>query len=99
MSYTVFASPAGQKTLNKLPEDVQKHLIQIASVLETDPLAGEQLKGSLRFLRSLHTTYQGTSYRLVYEVIERAHEIHVHLIGVRENFYKRLQRLKLKPAA
>jgi len=97
MTYTIFASPAGQRAMRKLPEAVRTYLKEEVRRLETQPMAGEPLKGEMRFLRSLHTIYNGTSYRLVYEVIERDHEIHVHFAGPRENFYKRLQKMKLKP--
>src|SRR5689334_16840439 len=97
MKYTLFASPSGHRSIRKLSPDVQTHLkVEIASLSE-NPSKGEQLKGKFRFLRSPHTVYQGTHYRVIYEIVDELKEIHIHFAASRENIYKSVSRLPLIP--
>jgi mRNA-degrading endonuclease RelE of RelBE toxin-antitoxin system len=99
MSYTLFVSPTGHRSLKKLPKDVKQVLEPEIRHLVEDPLRGSQLQGVLRFLRSLHIISRGVHYRVAYEVNETSREILIHYVSTRENFYKELQRLDLKKLA
>ncbi len=97
MRYTVYAAPSGQRVLYKLPPDVRTHLLNPIRQLAHDPRQGKRLKGTFRFLRLLPVVYRGTHYRIIYEIMEHAQEIHIHLAASRENLYQQLFRLRLKP--
>lgn len=96
-SYSVLITPTGQRSLKKLPKSLQKSLLELVLSLKQTPFLGEKLKGSLAFLRSLHTRIKNTDYRVAYEIVETKSEIVIHYLASRENFYKQLERLKLKP--
>jgi mRNA-degrading endonuclease RelE of RelBE toxin-antitoxin system len=66
-------------------------------VLATNPYAGEPLKGKYHLLRSLHLTIDGTAYRLIYQVFQQSETIVIRLAATRENIYRRLDEMKLKP--
>ena len=89
-------SPA-HRMLRRLAPQTREHLVKQAQQLASQPQLGEPLVGELRPFRSLHTTFRGTHYRVVYEVNVRLKEIIVRGVGPRENLYKKLRRMKLKP--
>lgn len=93
MSYTVFTTPSGHRSLRKLSKSAQRHVIQEARKLADEPFIGQQLHGEFRQLRSLHTRFRSTDYRIAYEVHSDQQEVAVHYVGSRENFYKELKRL------
>lgn len=95
-TYTIYTTPSGKRSFDKLPQDVKEHLVGEFQTLKTNPLKGEKLKGALGFLRSLHTRFIASDYRVAYEVVEKNLEIVIHYIASRENFYKQLSRLNLK---
>lgn len=86
-------TPTGRKSLNKLPDKIRALLIEKSKILESNPIIGEKLSGSLHFLRSFHLKHQNVHYRLAYTIDEKKELIIIHLIGVRENFYDKLKRL------
>jgi mRNA-degrading endonuclease RelE of RelBE toxin-antitoxin system len=96
MNYALFASAAGERSLKKLPPRVQVQLRSEIQTLKTDPQRGEQLKEKYRFLRSLHVGFEGTQYRVIYEVDDDHQEIYILYMGSRENLYRDLEHLKLK---
>jgi mRNA-degrading endonuclease RelE of RelBE toxin-antitoxin system len=96
-SYAIYSTPSGRRSFEKLPQEVKDYLLKELQGLKVDPLRGEKLKGVFSYLRSLHTRFKATDYRIAYEVIENKFEIVVHYIAARENFYKQLARLNLKP--
>ena len=95
MPYALFTVPTSQRALKKLPEAVRHHLLSELQTLRTNPLLGAQLKGKFRALRSLHTRYKGTDYRVVYQVHEKEQAITVWYAASRENFYRSLEKLPL----
>lgn len=97
MTYTVTMTSPAHRMLRKLPSQVRKHLVKQSQKLAENPQLGEQLKQALRPFRSLHTTYQGTHYRVVYEVSTKSKQIIVRGTGVRENLYQKLRQMQLKP--
>lgn len=97
MIYKIFAAASGQRAFRKLSPELQKHIqIEILS-LTNNPTKGQRLKGEFRFLYSLHTAFAGTQYRIVYEINPNQKEIYIHYVGSRENFYKQVSRIGIKP--
>lgn len=92
MYRVVFSSPAA-RLFRKLPKDVQTILTQHAETLKHEPLKGEQLKGKYRVLRSLHLSYKGTAYRIIYQVVSKSQIVYVFLADKRENIYRRLEHM------
>ena len=91
-------SPA-RRMFRKLPPQVRKYLIAEAQKLSSQPNRGGQLEGRLRAFRSLHIKHNNIQYRVIYEVSDRLKEIVVRAVGKRENFYKKIQQMKLKSLA
>lgn len=54
-------------------------------------MSGEQLKGKYRFLRSLHISYKGVAYRIIYQVVSQTGTVVIFLADKRENIYRRLE--------
>ena len=97
MTYTLNIDKPGLALFKKLPEPIQAALIEKAKVLKTQPTAGEQLKGKYRHLRSLHLFIEGTAYRIIYQVFAKSEAIVVRLAAPRENIYRKLDEMRLKP--
>ncbi len=95
MAYELVTTPAARRALKKLPRDVRIHLIDILQNATPDPLHSPTLKAPWRFLRSFHTRYKNTDYRVAYEVKDQ--QIIVHYAASRENFYRTLRQLRLRP--
>jgi mRNA-degrading endonuclease RelE of RelBE toxin-antitoxin system len=81
-----------KKDLRKL----RAHREQIADALghlETNPLAGHPLKGTLHNLRALEFTVKGSgAFRAVYGVLDTDTVCLVVLVGPHENIYDRAER-------
>lgn len=97
MVYTLQIDSAAFKIFRKLPQDVREKMLAEAEVLKTSPLAGEPLKGKYRVLRSLHFSFKGTAYRIIYQVLSQTSTVIVRLATTRENIYRRLDQMKIKP--
>lgn len=97
MAYQLVTVPTARQALKKLPKLVRKHIVKSAQILVKSPRHGEQLEGQLKFLRSFHTVYRHTHYRIAYEIDDIKQELIIRLAASRENFYKKLRRLNLKP--
>ena len=93
--YSIFFTNQARRLFKKLPQDVQDKLKNEASTLAQNPLSGEPLQGSYRSYRSLHLSYKGVSYRIIYQILSKANSIVIVLADKRENLYKRLQEMKL----
>ena len=61
------------------------------------PRSGEKLKGRLSFLYSYHFNHKGVSYRIIYEVSQKRRQILIRLASSRENLYRRLGKMRVKP--
>jgi mRNA-degrading endonuclease RelE of RelBE toxin-antitoxin system len=48
-------------------------------------------------LRSLHLSIEGTAYRLIYQVFPKSEMIVVRSAAPRENIYRKLDEMKVKP--
>lgn len=97
-NYKLLVTRHFERTFRKLSPQVQDHLKPLLYELEHNPRKGEQLKGKFAFLHSLHTTYKGTHYRVIYQVNHQHHTVELVHAAVRENIYNILPRLKLKVA-
>jgi hypothetical protein len=60
MLYRLFTAPAASRVWKKLTKEVRQHLGQELAILESQPLAGEPLKGKFRHLRCVHTRYKNS---------------------------------------
>lgn len=92
MSYTLYTTSTGQRSLRKLPEATRKHLLKKLQKLRQEPLSGRQLQGELHYLRSLHTRIQAADYRIAYEVDSKQKHVVIHYAATRENFYRKLRK-------
>lgn len=99
MRYQLVTVPASRQAIKKLPRNVREHIINTVQILTTEPEKGEQLQPPLRSFRSIHTTFSNTQYRIVYEVDVSNQQIIIRYAAPRENFYRDLRHLKLKPLA
>lgn len=92
--YTLEFGPAAFRVFRKLPKDIQQKVAAEAEILRTDPLQGEPLKGKHRFLRSLHFSYKGAAYRVIYQIFTKTRTIVIRLADNRENIYRRLEEMR-----
>ncbi|MEW6108881.1 MAG: type II toxin-antitoxin system mRNA interferase toxin, RelE/StbE family [Nitrospirota bacterium] len=60
--------------------------------IKESPFESFELGYSFKGLRSYHFNFEGTSYRIIYEVFEKDRLVVVIMIGKRENFYEKLKR-------
>ena len=97
MTYTVTMTSPAHQMLRKLPTPIRTYLVNQAQQLAANPHLGEQLTGTFSSFFSLHTTHKGIHYRIVYEINRRLNEVIVRGVGPRENLYRKLERLRLKP--
>ena len=93
--YAIFFTNRARRIFKKLPQDIQEKLKKEASALGQSPLAGEPLQGSYRHYRSLHTSYKGVAYRIIYQFVTQTNSIVIVLADKRENLYKHLQEMRL----
>ena len=91
--YTVQFAPAGHRIFKKLPKDIKETIVEQATRLKTDPKLGEQLQGKYRDLRSLHFSYNGVAYRIIYQWFVPRELVVIYLADKRENIYKRLEHM------
>src|SRR5689334_24868815 len=96
MSYTLNIDKPALTLFKKLPQNLQRILIEKAQVLTTNPTTGAALKGKYRMLRSFHLSIEGTAYRIIYQVFQTSETIVVRLAAPRENVYRRLDEMKVK---
>ena len=95
MGYSLHIDNAAYRIFRKLPKEVQTKIIDETVRLKTEPLVGEPLKGEYKRLRSLHFSYKGSAYRVIYQVFEKSSTIIIRLAATRENIYRRLRKLKI----
>ena len=93
--YSIFFTSQARRLFKRLPQDVQDKLKTEAKALDTNPLGGEPLQGAYRAYRSLHVSYKGIAYRIIYQILSKTNSIVIVLADKRENLYKRLQEMKL----
>lgn len=96
MPYALLMTARVEKELRQFSIHIRTPLVNETLKLAEQPHLGEQLKGRFKAFRSLHIKIGNVQYRVVYEIIESTQEIYIHALGSRENFYARLERMKLK---
>ncbi len=92
--YSIQVDNTAWKIFKKLSPEVKKKLINQAQILKRNPLSGEPLKGKYREYRSLHSSFKGTAYRIIYQVFTKTSIIVIRLADKRENIYRRLEEMK-----
>jgi len=97
MAYILEITSAALRQAKKLPKNVRQAIVQKSEGLSKNPLIGEKLRGKYSFLRSFHFSFKGTQYRVIYETDHRLKKIYVRLVDSRENLYRNLDKMKLKP--
>lgn len=91
--WRVFITPSAEHTTKKLPTPVATYILEdFPDQVRSNPFIGNQLSGSLAWLRSFHFSIDGTRYRIAYAIDEKASTITLHYAGPRPGFYERLKR-------
>jgi mRNA-degrading endonuclease RelE of RelBE toxin-antitoxin system len=93
--YTIVFEPGAYRIFKKFTKDLQREMVARAEALKERPLAGEPLQGRHHRYRSLHFSYKGVAYRIIYQVFPEQKQVAIQLADKRENIYKRLQEMKL----
>lgn len=90
--YAVQLTSAAKKDLKKLRTHKER-IGEVLGTLETDPLAGHTLQGTLLGLRSLEFNVRGSgAFRAVYAVIDNEAICLVVIVGPHENIYAAAKR-------
>ena len=92
--FSVFITPAGERSYKKLPTRVVRFVERdLIALLEKNPHRGEPLALPLQPLRSFHFSQNGQPYRVAYALNESERKVFIYFIGHRRDFYERLRRL------
>lgn len=90
--FTVELTRQAEKDLSQLRPWTGRAVQELLR-LESDPMRGHPLKGSLRGVRALEFTLKGGgAYRAAYIVLEQERVCVVFLVGPHENIYQRAER-------
>jgi addiction module RelE/StbE family toxin len=98
MPYEIQALRSFDRSLKKLSQDARQHIETAVFDLEHEPRKGEPLRQSLRGFWSLHTRFKNSDYRVLYKVRDENRVVSLYYVASRENFYKQVERLRLKAA-
>lgn len=91
--YRIFYITAVKKDIKALPKNVEKSIqYDYLPKLSENPFCGKPLTGELRGYLSYSLTYQGTEYRIIYEIQKDRLIVLIIMIGSCENIYNRLRR-------
>jgi mRNA-degrading endonuclease RelE of RelBE toxin-antitoxin system len=91
--YRLKVPKAFEKDIKKLHRQLQASLNQHLEKIANSPQSsGVALKGDLEGLLEYKFRFQGTEYRIVYEVLEAEQAISLIMVGSRESFFERLSR-------
>ena len=91
--YRISITSSAKRAAKKLPDRVRSEAVNKSLFLRNNPYLGEKLTGSIHFLHSLHFKSKNVQYRIAYTINSKEKLVIVHLVGPRENFYKKLRRL------
>ena len=90
--YRVELTDGAKKDLKKLRQH-RERIGEALGRLETNPLAGHPLQGTLNNLRALEFTVRGSgAFRAVYGVLDTDAVCLVVIVGPHENIYDRAER-------
>ncbi|TRZ95400.1 hypothetical protein D4R78_03700 [bacterium] len=91
--WRVFITPAAERVSKKLPKKVYEFIFnKFPNQAKENPFIGEQLSGSLSWLRSFHFSIGNQPYRIAYNLDIKSQEIFIHYAGHRNDFYERLRK-------
>lgn len=90
---TLVFTPAAYRIFKKFTPDLKKEILKKAETLKKNPLEGESLRGKYSKYRSLHFSYKGVAYRIIYQVFLKEKQVAILLAAKRENIYKRLEEM------
>ena len=90
-SFKIHLTKNAEKDLIRLKNLMNEALDKIM-VLKQDPYAGHLLKGSMRGVRSLDFSINGTAYRAAYVLMKDEKVCLVFMIGPHEGFYEKAER-------
>ena len=85
MAYKVEITPAAQRTIKKLPKNIQRLIIAKIELLANDPRPGGVVK--LSATESLYRVRTG-DYRIIYEIQDKILLIVITKVGHRRDVYK-----------
>ena len=85
--YEVVLSDKASKYYDRLPASIQRRINSAIDSLETNPLAGPNIKRLTGKLLGLYR-YRIGGLRIIYQVIERELRVAVIAIGSRGDIYK-----------
>jgi mRNA interferase RelE/StbE len=85
MTYEVEITPAAQRTIKKLPQNIQRKLIEIIELLAKEPRPVGVVK--LSATENLYRVRTG-DYRIIYEIQDQILLIVITKVGHRRDIYK-----------
>ncbi len=91
--YQILMSPSAHRRYRKFNLHLQRKIKEEARKLSEDPYRYEELKGSLKGIRSYHFDYKNTQYRIAYRIVEDKNRIEIVLVKSRKSFYEILRRI------
>ena len=91
MSWNIELTSQAEKDIRRLRGNARRALKAIAQ-LETDPLKGHALTGSLRGVRSLEFSMPGGEYRAAYIILDDTRICIIFIVGPHEGFYAKAER-------
>jgi mRNA-degrading endonuclease RelE of RelBE toxin-antitoxin system len=89
--YSVNFTSRAARIFKKFEDPLKREFGKHIEYLNDHPMNGEPLQGAFKGLRSIHFTFKGVAYRLIYSVNIRSEQILIYLADKRENIYKRLE--------
>jgi mRNA-degrading endonuclease RelE of RelBE toxin-antitoxin system len=92
MPYKLYTTPRFERAFKKFPPHIQTFLKAESLQLADQPTLGKRLQGRLSHLYSLHASYKGTHYRVVYTMNTDEQFIDLIYAATRENFYKEVEK-------
>ncbi len=93
MSYQLEAHRAVKKDLKKISSQAAKEIVnKILPGIIHDPFSGLSLAGPLKGHVKFVFSFEGVSYRIVYQIYHQRKAVFIIAIGPREKFYERLLR-------
>lgn len=91
--YRIKSISAVKKDIRKLDKELQRIIEEKYFVdIEEDPFKAVPLSREFKGLWSYHFKYEGTQYRIVYEIYPEDQIVLVIMVGTREMFYQALRR-------
>lgn len=97
MTYNVEISSTAKRLVKKFPRNIREEIVKHSKIIASNPSVGEKLRGKHSFLFSYHFGFKGVQYRMIYEISQEKKIIYIRLATTRENIYRRLEEMNVKP--